>query len=92
MLTALGVRPDQEPDEGETPDFTLLMSGARRSKTAQAVDKSKTSGNCSRWLRMAFEASIPNYVGLMFAASVPPRKQHAQFIVEIANFMRDQCP
>jgi hypothetical protein len=30
-------------------------------------------------------------VGLMFAASVPPRKQHAEFMAEIAAFVRDHA-
>jgi hypothetical protein len=27
VLAALGARPDREPEGGETPDFTLVMSG-----------------------------------------------------------------
>jgi hypothetical protein len=30
-------------------------------------------------------------VGLMFAASVPPRRQHAEFIAEIAGFVHDHA-
>jgi hypothetical protein len=107
VLAALGVRADQEPDEGEAPDFTLLLSGRMIGveitmyRSGATVDDGMGRRQVeSEWelLKAAsdrFRSDHPELrninVGLMFAASVPPRKQHAEFIAEIAGFVRDHA-
>lgn len=102
-LAALGLIPDREPAEGETPDFMLLLSG----RTIGVEITMYPSGDIvedgtgrrqveSEWelLKAAadsFRAEHPELrdvnIGLVFAASVPPRRQHAEFIAEIATFV-----
>ncbi|MHB8267487.1 hypothetical protein [Bradyrhizobium sp.] len=107
VLAALGVRLDQEPDEGETPDFTVLVSGRRIGieitmyrSGATVEDGAGRRQVENEWelLKTAsdrFRNENPEFrhvnVGLMFTASVPPRRQHAEFITEIATFMRDHA-
>ena len=107
VLEALGVRPDQEPDQGETPDFTLLLSGRtigveitmyRSGATVEDGTGRRQVENEWELLKVAsdrFRGDHPDFrdinVGLMFAASVPPRRQHAEFIAEIAAFVRDHA-
>jgi hypothetical protein len=107
VLSALGVRADQEPDGGETPDFTLLLSG-RAIGVAITMYRSGAAVEDGTGRRLAenewellktasdrFRNEHPELrdinVGLMFTASVPPRKQHAEFIAEIAAFVRDHA-
>jgi hypothetical protein len=107
VLEALGVRPDQEPDQGETPDFTLLLSGRtvgveitmyRSGATVEDGTGRRQVENEWELLKVAsdrFRGDHPDFrdinVGLMFTASVPPRRQHAEFIAEIAAFVRDHA-
>jgi hypothetical protein len=107
VLSALGVRPDQEPEEGETPDFTLLLSGRtigveitmyRSGATVEDGTGRRLVENEWEQLKAAsdrFRNEHPEFrdvnVGLMFTASVPPRRQHAEFIAEIAAFVRDHA-
>jgi hypothetical protein len=107
VLDGLGVRPDQQPIDGETPDFMLLLSGRTIGveitmyRSGDTVD----DGMCRRqveneweFLKIATDRFLDQNlqfrdinVGLMFAASVPPRKQHPEFIGEIAGFIRDHA-
>jgi hypothetical protein len=105
ILAALDVRPDQEPDEGEAPDFTLLLSGRmigveitmyRSGATVEDGTGRRLVENEWELLKAASDRFRSEHselrdinVGLMFAASVPPRRQHAEFIAEIAAFVRD---
>jgi hypothetical protein len=88
VLAALGVRPDQEPDEGETPDFTLLLSGRtigveitmyRSGDTVEDGMGRRQVENEWELLKAAadrFRDENPELrdinAGLMFAASVVP--------------------
>jgi hypothetical protein len=101
------MRPDQEPAQGETPDFTAMLSGRTIGieitmyRSGETVDDGKGRRQVeSEWelLKAAsdrYRAEHPDLhdinVGLMFAASVPPRKQHAEFIAEITAFVRDHA-
>src|SRR4051812_22385005 len=103
VLAALGVRPDQEPTEGETPDFMVVLSGRMIGieitmyRSGATVDDGTGRRQVeSEWelLKAAsdrYRSEHPELhginVGLMFAASVPPRKQHAEFMAEVAAFV-----
>lgn len=105
VLAALDVRPDQEPVEGETPDFTLLLSGRtigieitmyRSGATVEDGTGRRQVENEWELLKTASARFRDEHselrdvnVGLMFTASVPPRRQHAEFIAEISSFVRD---
>ena len=107
VLAALGLRPDQEPDAGEAPDYMLLLSGRtigveitmyRSHDTVEDGTGRRQVENEWELLKVAadrFRNENPEFrdinVGLMFTASVPPRRQHAEFIAEIATFMRDHA-
>ena len=103
VLAALGVRPDAEPEEGEAPDFTIAVAGRRigvEITMYQSGDKLEDGGGRrqveSEWERLkaatdALRRDRPAlsdiHVGLMFRASVPPRRQHPAFLEEIAAFV-----
>jgi hypothetical protein len=103
VLSALGVRPDRDPEEGETPDFTLLLSGRTIGvevtlyrSGATVEDGTERRQVESEWERLKtaldhFRSQHPEFrdinVGLMFAASVLPRRLHDDFISEIATFV-----
>jgi len=107
VLAALGVRPDREPEEGETPDFIVRLSGRTIGveitmyRSGDAVEDGTGRRQVeNEWelLKVASDSFRSNQaefhdinIGLMFAASVPPRKQHAEFIAEIAAFVRDHA-
>jgi hypothetical protein len=107
VLAALGVRPDQEPDEGETPDFTLLLSDRtigveitmyRSGATVEDGTGRRQVENEWELLKAASDRFRSQHseirdinVRLMFAASVLPRRQHAEFIAEIATFVGDHA-
>jgi hypothetical protein len=107
VLDGLGVRPDQQPIDGETPDFMLLLSGRaigveitmyRSGDTVEDGMGRRQVENEWELLKVAadrFRDRNPQFrdinVGLMFTASVPPRKQHAEFIGEIASFIADHA-
>jgi hypothetical protein len=104
VLAALGLHPDEEPEEGEAPDFTMPIAGRRigvemtmyqsgatvedgrgRRQVESEWDQLKAAGDAFR--RNRPELADVN-VGLTFRASVPPRRQHAAFLEEIAAFVR----
>ena len=107
VLAALGLCPDQEPDAGETPDFMVLLSGRtigveitmyRSNATVEDGAGRRQVENEWELLKVAADRTrnaCPDLrdinVGLMFAASVPQRKQHADFIAEIATFVSDHA-
>ena len=105
VLEALSVCPEQAPAEGETPDFMVLLSGRtigveitmyRSGGTVEdGTDRRKVE---SEWEQLkaaadCFRNENPEFreinVGLTFTASVPPRKQHGEFIAEITSFAHD---
>jgi hypothetical protein len=107
VLAALGLCPDQEPDEGEAPDFTMLVSGRTVGveitmfQSGATVEGGRDRRQVeSEWdiLKRAsdtFRSERPELrdinVGLMFIGSVPPRRHHADFMAEIAAFVRDHA-
>jgi hypothetical protein len=104
VLNALGVRPDQEPDQGEAPDFMVRLSGRavgieitmyRSDDTVEDGTGRRQVENEWELLKIAadrFRNDNREFhdinVGLTFTASVPPRTQHAEFIAEITSFVR----
>jgi hypothetical protein len=104
VLAALGVRPDQEPEDGETPDLMVVLSGKmigveitmyRSGDTVEGGTGRRQVENEWELLKAAsafFCRDKPEFrdvnVGLMFSGPVPPRRQHAAFINEIAAFIR----
>jgi hypothetical protein len=96
MLAALDLRPDQEPETGETPDFTMLAFGRTVGveitmyRSGATVDGGMERRSVeSEWdvLQRAadtFRGERPELsdinVGLMFSGPVPPRRQHAEFV------------
>lgn len=106
VIAALGLRLDQEPQQGETPDFMLHVYGRRigveitvYSSGATVDDGTERRPVESEWERLkaaadAFRAQNSDLrdfnIGLMFKGMVPPRKQHAAFIDEIAAFARSR--
>jgi hypothetical protein len=107
VFNALGVRPDQEPAQGETPDFMVRLSGRaigieitmyRSGDTVEDGMGRRQVENEWELLKVAadrFRDENPEFrdinVGLMFTASAPPQKQHAEFIEEIAAFARNHA-
>ena len=104
VLTALGLRPDSDPVAGEAPDFMVSLSGrgvgvevtmyrsgdtveggGGRRQVESEWDKLKAASD-------AFRSAHPELrdvnVGLMFHGPVPSRRQHAEFLDEIAAFIR----
>src|SRR5260370_28433886 len=95
VLAALGLRPGQQPEEGEAPDFTMLVAGRligveitlyRSGATVDDGSQRRPVENECKRLREAedtFRAQRPDLqfinVGLMFKGAVPPRRQHAAF-------------
>jgi hypothetical protein len=104
VLSALGLRPDEEPEDGEAPDFTMPIAGRRigveitRYQSGATVEDGRGRRQVeSEWDRLkaaaaAFRRDRPELadvnVGLMFHASVPPRRQHTALLEEIAVFVR----
>lgn len=105
VLAALSLRPDQEPKAGETPDFTVLISGQTVGveitiyQSGATVDggterrKVESEWDILQQASEGFRAARTELrdinVGLMFSGPVPPRKHHAEFMEEIATFIRD---
>ena len=104
VLAALGVCPEREPADGETPDFTVVLSGKavgveitmyRSGDTVEDGTGRRLVENEWELLKAAsdhFRAENSEFrdinVGLMFSGLVPPRRLHAAFIDEIAAFIR----
>jgi hypothetical protein len=90
LLAALDLRPDQEPEEGEAPDFTMAVAGRRIGieitmyQSGDTVEDGRGRRQVeSEWDRLkaaadAFRRDRPELVdvnvGLMFHGSVPPRR------------------
>jgi hypothetical protein len=107
VFAALGLRPDQEPEAGETPDFTVLVSGRTIGveittyQSGATVDggterrKVESEWDLLQRASETFRGAHPEFreinVGLMFSGSVPPRRQHAKFMEEIAAFIHDHA-
>jgi hypothetical protein len=106
VLAALGLRPDREPEAGEAPDFVVSLSGHRIGIEITMYSSTDTvDGRLGRrqveseWdkLRSAAQAfckTRPDLrdinIILMFSGPVPPRRQHIDFIKEIAAFVATQ--
>jgi hypothetical protein len=105
LLSALGLRPEAKPVEGETPDFMLTLSGRRIGVEVTMYRSGDTvEGGSERrqaeaeWAKHflpasdAFRSGRPELrdvnVGLMLKGPVPPRRLHADFMEEIAAFIR----
>lgn len=103
LLAALGLRPDQEPEAGETPDFTLSLADRRVGVEVTMYSSTDTVAGGHRrrqveseWDRLqaaarAFCSTRSELqdinVGLMFSGPVPPRRLHVDFIKEVADFI-----
>jgi hypothetical protein len=98
------LRPEPDPVEGESPDFTLTLSGRRIGVEVTMYRSGDTvEGGTERrqaeaeWAKLlsasnALRSARPELrdvnVGLMFKGPVPPRRLHAEFVEEIAAFAR----
>ena len=107
VLAALNLLPDQEPQAGETPDFTVQISGRAVGieittyQSGATVDggtarrKVESEWDLLQRASETFRDARPELrdinVGLMFSGPVPPRRQHAKFMEEIAAFVRDHA-
>lgn len=103
LLASLGLRPDQEPEAGETPDFMVSLAGRligveiTMYSSTDTVDGGHRRRQVeSEWDKLqaaakAFCSTRPELrdinVGLMFSGPVPPRRQHADFIKEVTDFI-----
>jgi hypothetical protein len=106
VLAAVGMRPDREPEQGEAPDFTALISGRAIGIEITMYRSGATveGGHVRRaveteWdilkrasddMRRARPEMRDISVGLMFKGAIPPRKQHEAFIQEIIAFVRER--
>lgn len=104
VLSGLGLHPDAEPVEGETPDFMLTLSGRtigveitmyRSGETVEGGHERRQAE--AEWDKLlsasdAFRNARPELrgvsVGLMFKGPVPPRRLHAEFMKEVGAFIR----
>lgn len=107
VLAALDLRPDEEPKEGEAPDFTMRVAGrligveiTTYRSGASVDDGSQRRPVENEWerLKAASDAFRDQHddlrdisIGLMFKAAVPPRRQHGAFLDEIAAFVRSHA-
>jgi hypothetical protein len=103
VLAALGLRPDREPEASETPDFIVSLAGHQIGveitmySSGDIVDGGHSRRQIeSEWEKLqsaaqAFCSLRPMLrdinVGLMFSGPVPPRRQHVDFIEEVAAFI-----
>jgi hypothetical protein len=104
VIAALGLRLDDEPEQGETPDFLLRGVGrligveiTMYRSGAMVEDGTERRPVESEWERLKVAADVfrtqhadlrdVNTV-LMFRGKVPPRRQHAAFLGEVADFVR----
>jgi hypothetical protein len=104
LIAALALRLEQEPEDGEAPDFTIGISGRRVGveitmyrSGATVNDGTERRPVESEWERL--KATADEFrtqraelhevnIGLMFKDVVPPRRQHNAFLEEIAAFVR----
>jgi hypothetical protein len=102
VLNGLGLRPEADLVEGETPDFMLTLSGRRIGVEVTMYRSGDTvEGGSERrqaeaeWSKLlsasdAFRSARPELhdvnVILTFKGPVPPRRLHAEFMEEIATF------
>ncbi len=107
VLNALGLRPDQEPEEGEAPDFTMRIAGRITGLEVTAYRSGDTAEDGTP--RRAVEAEWEKLkrsvdalrsqrveladmnIGLMFRDSLPPGGQHNAFLEEIVGFVRNHA-
>ena len=103
VLQALGLRPDQEPQASETPDFTVSLAGRQigvevtmYSSTDTVVGGHHRRQVESEWDKLLAAARAYCWtqpelhdinVGLMFSGPVPPRRLHVDFIKEVSGFI-----
>ena len=103
VLAALGLRPDQEPEAGETPDFIVSLAGRRIGVEVTMYSSADTVAGGHRrrqveseWDKLlaaarAYCSTRPELhdinVGLRFSGPVPPRRLHLDFIKEVADFI-----
>jgi hypothetical protein len=106
-LAALGLHADREPIGGETPDFMVPVSGRtigveitmyRSGDVIEDGTGRRQVENEWELLKAAadgYREAHPEFrdinVGLMFAAPVPPRRQHTEFIAEIVAFASEHA-
>jgi hypothetical protein len=104
IMVALGERSDREPEPGETPDFLVTIRGRRIGVEITAYDSGEViEGRHGRrqveseWDKFklasdAFRAAEPDLKDvnaiLYFSGSVPPHREHTDFLNEIAAFIR----
>lgn len=106
-LAALGLQPDREPAQGETPDFMVPVSGNtigveitmyRSGDVIEGGIGRRQDENEWELLKAAadgYRKAHPEFrdisVGLMFTGLAPPKRQHADFIAEIVAFANAQA-
>jgi hypothetical protein len=104
LLTALALKVDAPPVEGEKPDFVISASGRSIGieVTMYQSGVTVTTGMGRRKVESAWEAleqrarlfreseaDLRNVnIGLMFKADAPPPREHPAFLTEIATFIR----
>ena len=107
LLRALELCPDREPEDGETPDFIVLVSGRSigieitafqsGTRTDDGVDLRKVEAEWQKFevLSQEFRQARPLFeqldVGLFFKGSMPPRRDYAAFMEEISGFAQVHC-
>ena len=103
VLAALGLRPDQEPEAGETPDFIVSLAGRRIGVEVTMYSSADTVAGGHRrrqveseWDKLlaaarAYCSTRPELhdinVRLRFSGPVPSRRLHLDFIKEVADFI-----
>jgi hypothetical protein len=102
ILARLGVRPDEEPKLGETPDFLVKIGERQIGLEITSYDSGEMIGSYGRHqvesegdkfelASKAFRAARPDLASvdatLHFYGSVPPQRQHGDFLHEIGAFI-----
>ena len=107
VLAALDLRPDADPVEGETPDFTFfseariigveitmyhsgeLVEGGLQVRRQAEAEWDALSAASIEFLKKRPDIQNVN-AGLMFIGPVPPKRDHAAFMEEVAAFIKQK--
>jgi hypothetical protein len=102
LLADIGIRPDADPEAGETPDFLLSVDGALVGVELTKYQSGKVLGAVKRRVIEAaweeFETFASDFrrthgelkdfnVHFRFKGGVPSRKEHAAFLGEVLVFV-----
>src|SRR6516165_7307319 len=107
VIAALGLRLDNEPQLGETPDLLLCTGGRligveitmyRSGAMVEDGTERRPVESESERLKLAADSFRAQHAdlhdvntGLMFSGMVPPHRQHAAFLDDIAAFVRGRA-